>query len=152
MVWRIGPSPSPSRVLGASWAWHRRFVRNYGTLAKLPTDLLKKDNFHWNDTCWRGLCSTQRRSRCHPNLGITGFFTNFYCWNECLPFRRGYCPFIAKATIGFSDQGFASIQIGVIHLWKRALGNHFCRHQMAILLVWPTFCDQDGPSKSLSFY
>jgi hypothetical protein len=76
--------PEPKNVKGfrgflGLTGYYRKFIKDYGKLAKRLTELTKKDNFYWNEETNKDLQHLKRvmmREKCSPSFpipcGLTG--------------------------------------------------------------------------------
>jgi len=57
--------------------YYRKFVRNYGIIAKPLTQLLKKKNFGWNDQADKAFITLKSAMMCTPVLALPNFTEPF---------------------------------------------------------------------------
>jgi len=57
--------------------YYRKFVRNYGIIAKPLTQLLKKKNFGWNDQADKAFITLKLAMMCTPVLALPNFTEPF---------------------------------------------------------------------------
>lgn len=77
MAWPLPKSLKALRgFLGLS-GYYRKFVRNYGAVAKPLTDLLRKDNFHWNEEATQAFNLLKQSLSSTPVLRLPDYSKEF---------------------------------------------------------------------------
>ncbi|KAL9840647.1 putative nucleotidyltransferase, Ribonuclease H [Arabidopsis thaliana] len=86
--------------------YYRRFVKNYGLIARPLTDLLKKDGFLWNEASTSSFQALKKAVTQLPVLIPTRFSEGVYCESICIWHRNWCCALPGKKTNCISQSRF----------------------------------------------
>lgn len=111
--------------------YYRRFVKNYGFIAKPLTSLLK-DNFEWKQEAKEDFENLKRAMTVTPVLALQ-LCEAIRGVNGCEWGRNMYCFGAREATIDLYFQGTWANEEGMEHLCKRDVGGCACGEDVAAL-------------------
>ncbi|XP_062028068.1 uncharacterized protein LOC133743955 [Rosa rugosa] len=119
--------------------YYRKYVRNFGMIAKPLTDMLKKDNFKWSEESEKAFESLKQALISTPVLAIPDFNKEFVV--ECDASDKGIgvvlsqeghpVAFLSKAlaprhtTLSVYDKEMMAVVYAVQHWRPYLLGHHF---------------------------
>lgn len=125
--------PTPSTIkqvrsfLGLT-GYYRWFINRYAQLAAPITNLLKKNNFHWNWEVKLAFIDLKNiLITAQPSLGLSKFQAAICNGDRCVRRRGGSRVAFGRASSGFLQQEAIPSSPESFHICKRTLGRYrFC--------------------------
>lgn len=126
-LWPISNSVTEVRAFLGLTGYYRKFVTNYGSIAKPLTELLKKKQFEWSDETQQAFDALKQAMASTPVLALPNF-------NETFVVEIDACDIGIGAVLMQNDRpiAFLSKALGISHKSKSIYEKEFLALILAV--------------------